>query len=277
MGNRKGPAAGGPSMLRMTLRMAGTVAAALIIFAPLSSLVIWSVAEKWYWPHLFPQQVGLFYWGKVLQGDMLRALQDGFLIAVLVTGLTLALTVPLAYVLARLPIPFKPLILMVFLLPQAFPQLPVFVNSTTLLYRVNLGGKLGGVVLIHIVGALVFAVWTMTAVFKSVPETLEEAAINLGASRLKAFTSVALPLATPGIIASTLLVFLYSLDEFTGTLLVGSPFVLTLPVYMYRTSVGYELQVASISALLLMVPGLILLVLLERYMKSEYLSMFGRI
>jgi putative spermidine/putrescine transport system permease protein len=264
-------------MLRATLRMAGTVAAGMVIFLPLSSLLLWSVAERWYWPHLFPQQIGLFYWAKVLQGDMLRALQDGFLIAALVTVLTLLLTVPLAYVLARLPIPFKPLILMVFLLPQAFPQLPVFVNSTTLLYRVNLGGKFWGVVLIHIVGALVFAVWTMTAVFKSVPETLEEAAINLGASRLKAFTSVALPLATPGIIASTLLVFLYSLDEFTGTLLVGSPFVLTLPVYMYRTSVGYELQVASISALLLMVPGIVLLLLLERYMKSEYLSMFGRI
>jgi putative spermidine/putrescine transport system permease protein len=35
--------------------------------------------------------------------------------------------------------------------------------------------------------------------------------------------------------------------------------------------------VASISALMLMVPGIVLLVLLERYMKSEYLSMFGRI
>ncbi len=260
-----------------TLRMAGTVLAVVIIFGPLSSLVIWSFAEKWYWPHLFPQQIGLFYWAKVLQGDMLRALQAGFLIALVVTVLTLVITVPLAYLLARSPIPFKPLILMIFLLPQAFPQLPVFVNSTTLLYRINQGGKFWGVVLIHMVGALVFAVWTMTAVFKSVPETLEEAAINLGASRLKSFFSVALPLATPGIIASTLLVFLYSLDEFTGTLLVGSPFILTLPVYMYRTSVGYELQVASISALLLMVPGIVLLVLLERYMKSEYLSMFGRI
>ncbi len=265
------------SLTRQTLRMAGVAAAGVVICLPLSSLLIWSFAEKWYWPHLFPQQVGLFYWGKVFEGDMLRALRDGFFIAGVVTVLTLIITIPLAYVLARLPIPFKPLILMIFLLPQAFPQLPVFVNSTTLLYRVNLGGKLGGVVLIHMVGALVFAVWTMTAVFKSVPETLEEAAINLGASRFKSFYSVSLPLATPGIIASTLLVFLYSLDEFTGTLLVGSPFVLTLPVYMYRTSMGYELQVASISALILMVPGILLLLLLERYMKSEYLSMFGRI
>jgi putative spermidine/putrescine transport system permease protein len=262
---------------RRALRMAGTVAAAFVILAPLSSLVVWSFTQKWFWPHPFPQELGLFYWRKVLEGDLLRALQSGFLIAVVVTVLTLVSTVPLAYALARFPLPFKPIILLLFLLPQAFPQLPVFVNATTLLYRANLAARLPGVILIHVVGALVYAVWTMTAVFRSVPESLEEAAVNLGASRLKTFFSVTLPLATPGIIASTLLVFLYSLDEFTGTLLVGSPFVLTLPVYMYRTSVGYELQVASISALLLMIPGIVLLVLLERYLKAEYLSMFGRL
>ncbi|MBP1775296.1 MAG: polyamine transporter permease, partial [candidate division NC10 bacterium] len=89
-------------MIPRTLRMAGVVLAGVIIFGPLSSLVIWSFAEKWYWPHLFPQQVGFFYWAKVLQGDMLRALTDGFLIAVVVTVLTLVITIPLAYVLARL-------------------------------------------------------------------------------------------------------------------------------------------------------------------------------
>ncbi|MGH7263633.1 MAG: ABC transporter permease [Candidatus Rokuibacteriota bacterium] len=259
------------------LRVSVTVLAAFVILAPLSSLVIWSFAHKWFWPHPFPQEWGFFYWQKVLEGDLLRALQSGFIIAVVVTALTLVLTVPLAYLLARYPIPLKGLILLVFLLPHAFPQLPVFVNATTLLYRVNLAAKLSGVVLIHMVGALVYAVWIMTAVFRSIPVSLEEAAMNLGASRPKTFFSVALPLATPGIVASTLLVFLYSLDEFTGTLLVGSPFVLTLPVYMYRTSVGYELQVASIAALILMVPGIVLLVLLERYLKSEYLSMFGRL
>ena len=59
---------------------------------------------------------------------------------------------------------------------------------------------------------------------------------------------MSLPLAVPGIVASALLVFLYSLDEFTGTLLVGAPFVTTLPVYMYTASVGYELQIASVTA-----------------------------
>lgn len=262
---------------RASFRLAGTVVVGFIIFAPLSSLVLWSFTHKWFWPHPFPQEMGFFYWRKVLEGDLFRALHSGFLIAVVVTALTLLLTVPLAYLLARYAVPFKAVILMIFLLPHAFPQLPVFVNATTLLYRVNLAATFTGVVLIHLVGALVYAVWTMTAVFKSIPESLEEAAMNLGASRVRTFFTIALPLATPGIIASTLLVFLYSLDEFTGTLLVGSPFVLTLPVYMYRTSVGYELQVASIAALILMLPGILLLVALERYLRAEYLSMFGRI
>ena len=91
------------SLTRRALRMAGGVTAGVVIFLPLSSLVIWSFAEKWYWPHLFPQQVGLFYWAKVFEGDMLRALRDGFFIAAVVTVLTLLITIPLAYVLARLP------------------------------------------------------------------------------------------------------------------------------------------------------------------------------
>jgi putative spermidine/putrescine transport system permease protein len=78
-------------------------------------------------------------------------------------------------------------------------------------------------------------------------------------------------------VASAVLVFLYSLDEFTGTLLVGSPFVTTLPVYMYTASLGYELQIASVTALVLMAPGAVLLLLLERFLKSEYLVFFGQL
>ena len=190
-------------LLGLSLRAAVLVVAAFVIVAPLSTLVIWSFTRKWFWPHPFPQEWGLFYWQKVLEGDLFRALHSGLLIALVVTGLTLVLTVPLAYLLARYPVPLKPLILLVFLLPHAFPQLPVFVNATTLLYRANLAGKLSGVILIHMVGALVYAVWTMTAVFRSIPESLEEAAWNLGASRLWTFLSIALPLATPGLVAST--------------------------------------------------------------------------
>ena len=57
----------------------------------------------------------------------------------------------------------------------------------------------------------------------------------------------------------------------------GAPFVTTLPVYMYTASVGYEMQIASVTALVLMVPGAVLLLLLERVLKAEYLVYLGQV
>jgi putative spermidine/putrescine transport system permease protein len=164
-----------------------------------------------------------------------------------------------------------------FLLPQAFPSLPIFANLITLFYRWNLAGTITGVALIHIGAAFIYSIWTMVSVFQSVPIVLEEAAASMGASGIRTFFNIALPLATPGIIASSLLVFLYSIDEFAGALLIGSPFVKTLPVQMYIASMGYEMQIASVTSLIITIPGILLLLCFERFMKSEYLSSFGRI
>ena len=117
----------------------------------------------------------------------------------------------------------------------------------------------------------------MTAVFRAIAPELEEAANNLGASVTRTLVTVSIPLAIPGMIASAVLVFLHSLDEFTGTLLVGAPFVTTLPVYMYTASVGYEMQIASVTALVLDVPGAVLLLVLERVLKAEYLVYLGQV
>lgn len=258
-------------------RALALAAALFAVMGPLSSLLIWSLAERWNWPSPLPQVMGAKYWSRMLTGDFLVPLQRGLIIAVVVTVLALILAVPLGFAMARLRFPCRTVVLLAFLLPQAFPQLPVFASATREFYRFGLAGSMSGVILIHLVGALVFAVWTMTAVFRSIPGHLEEAAMNLGASVTRTFATVSLPLAVPGIVASALLVFLYSLDEFTGTLLVGAPFITTLPVYMYTASIGYELQIASVTALVLMVPGAVLLLLLERFLKAEYLAFFGRL
>ena len=258
-------------------RAAGFAVVAFFIVGPLTSLAVWSVAERWTYPSAWPQRLGLRYWSRVVTGDFLESLRLGAFIAVVVMLLALVLAIPLGYALARLAFPGRSLVLLLFLLPQAFPQLPVFASATREFYRFGLAGTIPGVVLVHLVGGLVFAVWTMTAVFRSIAPELEEAAYNLGASVTRTFVTVSLPLAVPGMIASAVLVFLYSLDEFTGTLLVGAPFVTTLPVYMYTASVGYEMQIASVTALVLMVPGAVLLLLLERVLKAEYLVYLGQV
>ncbi|WP_079417890.1 ABC transporter permease [Paenibacillus ferrarius] len=264
------------SIGRMAVRLAIYAFSLFLILGPISSLVIWSFAEKWFWPHTLPQQWGFLYWAKVFDGKMLHSLTLSFGIAFLVTLISILLCLPLSYLIARYRIPAKSVLLLIFLLPQAFPQLPVFTNAMVLMYKWDLVGTLTGVTLIHLVGALVFSVWTMVSVFQHISASLEEAAVNLGASRLRTFFTITLPMAVPGIIASSLLVFLYSLDEFTGSLLIGAPFITTMPVFMYNSAMGYEMQTASVTGLLLMLPGIVLLLLMQRFMKSEYMAAFGR-
>ncbi|MGG1599010.1 ABC transporter permease [Paenibacillus naphthalenovorans] len=267
----------GYGLLQIALRLVAYAAALFVILGPLTSLLLWSLAEKWFWPHPLPNQWGLLYWRKVFEGKMLQSLILSFETALLVTLLCLLVSVPLSYIIARCRIPGRTLLLLLFLLPQAFPQLPVFTNTMVLMYKWDLVGTLTGVILIHLVGAVVFSVWTMVSVFQSISPALEEASVMLGASRLYTFFHIALPLSLPGMIASSLLVFLYSLDEFTGSLLIGAPFMVTMPIFMYNAANGYEMQVASVTAILLMLPGIVLLLLLQRFMKSEYLSAFGRV
>ena len=261
---------------KKTLRLILIVLVLFLIFGPLSSLIIWSVAEEWFWPNTLPTIVGARYWKRALSGNILDSFMTSFNIAIIVTLVCMLITVPVAYLIARKKIPFRHILLLIFLIPQAFPQLPVYTNTMGLMYKMNLVGTIPGVVIIHLVGAIVYSVWILVSVFKSIQIEAEEAAYILGASKLKSFMTISLPMAMPGIISSALLVFLFSLDEFTGSLLIGAPFVSTMPIYMYNAANGYEMQIASVIAIILMIPGLVLLFIMQKFMKAEYLSAFGK-
>lgn len=262
----------GKSILHLLL----VILVLFIIFGPLSSLVIWSIAEEWFWPNAFPTEIGMKYWQRAMSGNIFDSFTTSFYIAVLVTVVCMLITVPVAYLIARKRIPFRTLLLLIFLIPQAFPQLPVYTNTMRLMYKWDLVGTIPGVMIIHLVGGIVYSVWILVSVFKSIQPHVEEAAYVLGASKIQTFLTISLPMALPGIISSSLLVFLFSLDEFTGSLLIGAPFISTMPIYMYNAANGYEMQIASVIAIILMIPGLILLLIIQKYMKAEYLSAFGR-
>jgi putative spermidine/putrescine transport system permease protein len=177
--------------------------------------------------------------------------------------------------LARLRLPLRSLILVAFLIPQAFPNLPVYVNIARLFYGLGLNGTIPGVVLVHVTHGLVYAVWIATAAFSAIDRELEEAARSIGASALRTFRDVTLPLAAPGLMASAIFVFLESLDEFTGSFFVGAPDVNLLPLLLYTAGAGGNYQIASITALLLLVPSIGFMLVVERFLKADVLSRVG--
>ena len=190
--------------------------------------------------------------------------------------MTLAVAIPAGYALARLKLPARTLILLVFLLPQAVPNLPVYVNIARVFYELRLNGTVTGVVLVHAAHGLVLAVWIASAAFAAVDASLEEAARNMGASAWRCWTTVTLPLALPGLIASAIFVFLESLDEFTGAFFVGAPQVSTLPLLLYNASMGGNYQIASITALILLVPSVLFMLFIERFLRADVLAKVGR-
>lgn len=253
-------------------------ALAFVIFGPLANLVLWTVAERWYFPHALPIDYGLSYWGRVFaaRGNAMQSLGNSLLVASLTVLVSLALAIPAGYALARLRLPFRAAILITFLIPQAFPNLPVYVNVARLFYQIGLNGTVAGVVLVHVTHGLVYAVWIATAAFAAVDRELEQAARSVGASALTAFADVTLPLAAPGLLASAIFVFLESLDEFTGSYFVGAPDVNMLPLLLYSAGAGGNYQIASITALLLLVPSIGFMLVVERFLKSDVLSKVGQ-
>ena len=76
--------------------------------------------------------------------------------------------------------------------------------------------------------------------------------------------------------ASAIFVFLESLDEFTGTFFVGVPHVTTLPLLLYNASMGGNYQIASITALILLVPSVAFMLVIERFLRADVLSKVGQ-
>jgi putative spermidine/putrescine transport system permease protein len=251
---------------------------AFAIFGPLANMLLWTVTEKWYFPHKLPLEYGFSFWQRVFapRGGAIESLTNSVAIAIGTVVLSLAMALPAGYALARLDLPARSLILLTFLLPQAFPNLPVYINVARIFYQFELNGTYLGVVLVHTTHGLVYAVWIATAAFSAIDRELEEAARSIGAGPLRTVLTITLPLAAPGIFASAIFVFLESLDEFTGTYFVGAPDVQTLPLLLYNASAGGNYQIASITALILLVPSIAFMLVVERYIRADVLARIGR-
>lgn len=266
------------ALLGTVLRVLLLAALAFAIVGPLANLMLWSFAERWYFPFKLPVTWGLRYWEVVFRptGVAMASLATSISIALLTVAVALALSIPAGYALARLRLPFRALIMIMFLLPQAFPGVAIYINIARIFYGLGLTGTIMGVVIVHAAHALVYSVWITSAAFAAVDRDLELAARNIGASPARMFFTVTLPLAAPGIIASAIFVFLESLDEFTGTFFVGVPNISTLPLLLYSASMGGNYQIASITALILLVPSILFMLFVERFLKADVLSKIGR-
>ncbi len=108
------------------------------------------------------------------------------------------------------------------------------------------------VIFAHVAFNISFVAVVVRARFRGIPESLEEAALDLGATRWQAFWRVQFPLLSPGILSGALLAFTNSVDDFVVTYFTAGPGATTLSLKIFSTlRFGVTPEVNAISALLL--------------------------
>jgi putative spermidine/putrescine transport system permease protein len=243
------------------------------LLLPLLTLLLWAFADEWRYPSIVPQSTSLRWWEWVFtNGDVGTAVRNSFITAPVVTLIAAIICLPAAYSFSRFRFPGRRALFISLLAANAFPKIGLYVAIATLFFRLNLMGTYWGVVLIQLVGTLVAMVWIPAAGFDSVPRELEDAARDAGAGPLRVFWSVTLPLAMPAIVVASFLAFLAAFDESQGTLIVGSPQIVTMPTLMYTLVVNYPEPVGAIFSILLSAPSVILLLVARRYLLAGYLA-----
>lgn len=121
----------------------------------------------------------------------------------------------------------------VFLAPIVVPWVVTGIAMLTLYNIIGLQGSLGSVIIGHVIITMPFVILVVSSRLYGFDRELEEAAKNLGASELRTFYEVTLPLIAPGIIAGMLFAFTISFDNFTQTFFWVGTGTETLPIVIY--------------------------------------------
>lgn len=205
-----------------------------------------------------------FFWN---YAGVARALLNSILVAALTMVLAIGLGAPAGYALARFRFRGKGTFRLLVVMTRAFP-LPLLALPLAVFYiRTGLDDTIVGLALVHTVLALPFSVLITFSLFAGIPVELEEAAWTLGCTRLQAFRRIVLPLAVPGIAASGVFAFVTSWNEvFAASVLTIRN--QTLTAFLLTSLDVSPLPLKFAGALVLVVPALIFLFLIRKYLFS---------
>lgn len=185
-------------------------------------------------------------------------------VALLTTLVSSLIGVPAALALVRYRFSGRGLLSALALSPLILPTVVLGIGFLLFFSRIGVAASLPGLVLAHCVLTVPYVIRTVVASLTGLNPALEEAARNLGASPLRAFWRITLPLIAPGLLAGALFAFIISFDELVVTLFVAGPRLTTLPIRIF-TYVQYanDPLVAAVSTVLIVV-SFVAVVLLDR-------------
>jgi multiple sugar transport system permease protein len=204
------------------------------------------------------------YQNVIARNNFLEFTWNSFVIAALSTGIGLVLGLPAAYSIARFK---QDGLALAILIARLTPYITYLVPWYLAFRALGLIDTYLALTLTHLIVGMPLIVWIMISFFESVPQDLEEAAFVDGATRIGAFMRVILPLSTPGIVAASILAFIFSWNQFLFSLVLSGPNTRPVPVAVFNFITYGQIDFGGLGAAAVMItlPVLILTLIIQRW------------
>ena len=154
------------------------------------------------------------FFNVIVKADFMLYYRNSVIVAVCCTLVCMLLSIGCAYGMTRFRIRWSQKLKLGILYTRMFPSILLSLPYYVIMRNLHLSDSLTGLVLVYCSFTLPFCIWNMQTFFADMPWELEEAACIDGASRPVALFHVILPLARPGIVATSLFSFLSCWDEY---------------------------------------------------------------
>jgi len=184
------------------------------------------------------------------QTALIRAAQNSLIIATLTTALSVILGTLGAWLLHRYRFRGARSIQTLLTVPMVIPEILMGISLLVFFAAVGMSLGFSTVIIGHVTFCFPFVLVAVQARLQGLDPSLEEAALDLGATPLRAFWLVIVPSLRPAIAAGALMAFTLSLDELIVTFFTTSAASATLPIRVYgMAKVGLNPMLNALSAI----------------------------
>lgn len=236
-----------------------TVLVLLFFYAPIAFLVAYSFNSSRLnvvWEGFTLKWYGLLW----RDNRLLAALENSLVVAVAATALSVVLGTTAAWLLHRYRYRGVRTISTLAFIPMVVPEIIMGISLLVFFKSVDVGLGYGTVIIAHTTFCFPFVMAAVQARLVGLDPSLEEAALDLGATPLKAFWHVIVPYLMPGIVSGALMAFALSMDELIVTYFTSSSSSATLPLRIYgMAKVGLNPMINALSTIFIVATIVLLL------------------
>ncbi len=223
-------------------------------------------------PMFYPEQFTLDTFRNLFETRPIwRWTLNTLLVTVGSTLMTIPLSVLAAYALHRFRFRGRTFFIFFVLLMQLLPATAIIVPFFLMFRSYQLLDTLHGVTLAYMTFALPLGIWILWGYFQSIPLEFEEAALVDGCTQFGAFWRVTLPLAVPGIAATSLFIFLDGWNQYLLAYVLTSSsgkWVISLGLFSFIGEYFVQIEQMMAASVVASFPALLLFAILQRYVRG---------